>query len=150
MATVTDIAWLAGLMEGEGCFLLRKDGIPVITYNTTDKDVAARVNALWSGMPQNIKRRQPHYKDVYRTSIYSQKACGWMMTLYSFMGARRKAKIACVVADWKSRSYSFRTPPKCEHAATDYYAKGYCYLCYFKVVHRRKLTNDGRTEAWHG
>lgn len=148
MATIANIAWLAGLMEGEGCFLLRKDGIPVITYSTTDKDVAERVNTLWNGMFQNVKRRMPHYKDVFRTSVYSKKACGWMMTMYPFMGFRRKAKIACVVGDWKSRPYNFRTPAKCGHAATDYYAKGYCYLCYFKEVHRRKLANDSRTEVW--
>lgn len=41
--------WLAGLLEGEGCFSVRQDGqrrSPKVLINMTDKDVIERVAAL--------------------------------------------------------------------------------------------------------
>jgi hypothetical protein len=50
--------------------------------------------------------RQPKgkasYLPVFRLAIHGTRAIGWMMTLYAFMGERRRAKILEVIDHWKA------------------------------------------------
>lgn len=60
-------SWLAGILEGEGAFYLRKDkpSVLVIEVEMTDKDVIDRVAALFgtsAGSPRHRAGRQPTYR----------------------------------------------------------------------------------------
>lgn len=110
----SDIAWLAGLLEGEGCFYMRQGGkyrgvpyqrYPAIDVAMTDKDVIMRVCAMWNrkvvGMTGRGKSRNKNWQTLWRAGITGTTAIAWMFTVYPFMGARRKAKIREVVAVWR-------------------------------------------------
>lgn len=53
-----DIIWLAGLLEGEGCFNVRpeKNGQARVSIEMTDKDIVERVSRLFDS---NISTRAP-------------------------------------------------------------------------------------------
>ena len=61
MRSTLDLAWLGGLLEGEGSFMLR-NGSPVIALQTTDRDVLHRAASLMDTKEQGGGRR-PKGKD---------------------------------------------------------------------------------------
>src|SRR5206468_7112381 len=118
---IKEIYWLAGYLEGEGCFTVNpswhsKTGKPpsksfILVVNSTDKDVIKKAAAILrhDASIHEVNKDKYGWKTQYKVSIVGPLAIGWMMTLYSLMGDRRKARIREIIAEWKnyrnSRSY---------------------------------------------
>jgi hypothetical protein len=104
----TDIHWLAGVIEGEGCIGLKRSLYPLITVGMTDLDVVQRIHALWGDRKNQIstcKRDRPKgWKQMYYVSIHGSRAIGWLMTLYPLLGERRKAKAKEVIGVWRNHT----------------------------------------------
>lgn len=129
MPTTREIAWLAGLLEGEGCFQMFKSsspkkGTPIIALNMTDQDIVQRAAALLDGCtPKATPRfaKDGHaLKTMYNTRRCGGRALGWMLTLYPFLGVRRRSKIREIVAQWQSirptkRPYTIGDKRFCSH-----------------------------------
>lgn len=111
MLQVRDVAWLAGLLEGEGSFsiLTVKKGRQAgkrrlqITLMMTDEDVMRRAAVLMGatlygpyGPYQSCK------KPCWQIHVRSHRAAGWMMTLYPLMGVRRREAIESALSEWKT------------------------------------------------
>ena len=112
MLDLNDLRWLAGWLEGEGCFSLHKQihagklyQYPRIVAGSTDKDVLQRVAQLLGvkvlGPYLGLTKRPPRKKPFYECSVTGTGATEWMMTLYTLMGQRRKARIREVLAVWR-------------------------------------------------
>jgi hypothetical protein len=104
MLTIKDIAWVAGLIEGEGCFTFNK-GTPRLAIDMTDKDVldklASFIGGTVNGPYPRKKRNGEPAKDAWELAIYGKHAAGWAMTIYDMMGCRRKLAIEVLVSRWK-------------------------------------------------
>ena len=140
----TIIYWLAGLLDGEGCFDVREKGAPRLSVGMTDQDVIERVatqfgTKMTTTLP--IRRtRGPAYKRMYHARVSGQNAIGWMMTLYALLGFRRQAKVRTIIKAWKASTYRARSrwhngKAHC-HAGREHVARGLCSACY---QHRRKV-----------
>lgn len=92
-----DLAWLAGLLEGEGSFLKAppsSPNCPRISLEMTDKDVVERAASLMDGRAvTRIHLRNPHWKQTYRIVIKGSRAVELMRVLYTDVGARRRSQI---------------------------------------------------------
>ena len=106
--TTKRLYWLAGILEGEGSFALVKstngrgsNRTPQVALQMTDQDVVQQAAVLFQTKTQAYKRLQKHWKTMYATRVYGSVAAGWMMTLYPYMGCRRKAQINHCLAYWK-------------------------------------------------
>ncbi len=113
--TAKDIAWLAGLLEGEGYFGVKAKTSPVISISMTDEDVMARAGALMGCTPTRVNRQHANRKDLYRVQIYGIRAASWMMTVLPLMGARRGQVIKESLAAWHTQVWH-RTHCKRGHA----------------------------------
>ena len=111
MADITDIdiAWLAGLLEGEGCFHIanRIDSYGnkriVIQLCMTDKDIVERAANLLDVPLKCRNRKTKSGKNLYTANVWdSDKAIAWMLTLYPYLGIRRQSKIRDCLAVWKN------------------------------------------------
>lgn len=97
MASDVDIAWAAGLIEGEGCFTWHSDGRhPYFLMDMTDKDVLVKFQTIFPDT--NLRgpyahKNKPQHKPRYRVDAFGPKALHVMQTVYSYMGDRRKAKM---------------------------------------------------------
>ena len=114
MADIKSINWIAGLLEGEGCFGIRTKHNPNIQLYMIDKDIVIRAAQIL-GAHKVIEAKKPTSGNypIYRTIIYGTRAIGWMMTLYGLMGIRRQAKIRTCIETWKlkiRRPYKERIP----------------------------------------
>lgn len=115
MADNKDIHWVAGILEGEGCFAKRAPGHnPVIQLCMTDADIVIRAaNILGCHKVIEQKNQTKAGKKIYRTVLYGSKAIAWMLTLWTLMGARRRIQIEECVRVWKDHckgKYKARTP----------------------------------------
>ncbi len=101
---VASFMWLAGLLEGEGCFTAGA-GWPKIALQMTDYDVVARAAKLFGcGVSTKApeKALTPR-KTVYATIISGAAAIDWMRALQPYMGERRQARINEHIAAWFAR-----------------------------------------------
>lgn len=85
-----DRMWLAGLLEGEGCFAFA--GTPKIILEMTDEDVVERAAFLINSY---VKARtpKPNRKQVFHTEATGERARNVMEAILPHMGKRRSAKI---------------------------------------------------------
>jgi len=108
MVTVKDIAWVAGLLEGEGCFHLNRGRAPTIGIGMTDLDTIERFKFVTKGAQKIHKVEKTNSaiaqlrKPAYSFQIGGSLAIEWMMTMYPLMGLRRKAKIREILHGWKN------------------------------------------------
>ena len=114
--TEVEIAWLAGLLEGEGSFVSKrqvkknKGGseyvyvMPTIKVGSTDLDVIQRVQEMWGAKHlQFHRRRQPHWKDQWIVTRSGEPAVKTMRQILPHMGERRSAKIRELIEAWENR-----------------------------------------------
>jgi hypothetical protein len=98
--------WVAGLLEGEGCFSLHRvkqcGGVyvyPKVQLITTDEDVAVKAAAMLEVTYGNgNKPTLPHHKPRFLVNANGEKAIEIMLTVRDLMGIRRKAKIDEILA----------------------------------------------------
>lgn len=143
----TDLHWLAGLLEGEGCFTLKSSQyptasgfktsfIPTIQLNMTDRDVVERAASLMRlrvGGPY-MHNKKKNAKPMFYIRAGGRRAAGWMMTLYSLMGKRRKEKIYQILSAYNKIPIRFkygRPKAKC-HPEKPMTAHGLCHNCYMR------------------
>lgn len=95
-----DLYWLAGLLEGEGCFGLcvnhNKGKVyryPQIQLRMCDKDVMQRAANLLGAPINKYSQHRPTQSDYYQFSITCQRAAIWMNKLYPLLGKRRQKAI---------------------------------------------------------
>ena len=109
--TSVELAWLAGLLEGEGCFSALKPKpsalkkrpnakrTPDVRVSMQDLDIMERVAALMGGRPiHRMKARNWARRDSYKVQLQGQAALELMRALRPFMGKRRTAKIDEILA----------------------------------------------------
>lgn len=92
------IAWLAGLLEGEGSFLAAPPsdlGRARVALSMCDEDVVARVARLWgvSYCRTNHHERSPKWKPAFRVTLRGAKAIEVMLAVRPHMGTRRQSQI---------------------------------------------------------
>lgn len=95
---MSETAWLAGLLEGEGSFMVyrRSNRRPalIVKVKMTDKDVVERAAVLMGGnkvTPEKDKRE--NNSDCWVARSHGQKAAVVMKAVRPYMGQRRGAKI---------------------------------------------------------
>lgn len=111
MITINDINWLAGWLEGEGSFTIYKKGKYNqfrIEFSSSDLDIIKKTKMIMKSNQTIFLRKQgftslgTKKKPEYYMKVYGSLAIQWMMTLYTLMGVRRKAKIKEILDIWKS------------------------------------------------
>jgi hypothetical protein len=147
-----DLAWLAGLLEGEGCFTAtRADGhtYPVIKLQMCDYDVVRRAASLMGVV--RLETREPRYEHWDRTyvaQLSGQRAAQWMRTLRPFMGERRSRAIEFALARYEPVRL-IRPPTTCVVAGCDapHRARGLCHKHYMTWMRDRAAGREARVIA---
>jgi hypothetical protein len=114
--TTIEIAWLAGLVEGEGCLSYGrtdrrypgKANSIRIHVGMSDRDVIERAAAILGTRllgpypPSPAHRDGSIRKDQWRVIVTQSLAASWMMTLYPLLGQRRQAAARECLAFWRA------------------------------------------------
>ena len=100
--TRENLAWLAGLVEGEGCFQYSKSRCLSLVIAMTDEDVLRKARAI-SGMGHVYGPTRPGgvRKAYWRWAVNRQAdTYALMIALYPWLGSRRQAAVRDVVYRW--------------------------------------------------
>lgn len=102
MRKTVDLAWLAGLFEGEGTMLLAQGRYPKLELTMVDLDVMERVQRV-AGFGTVRSRALKSGKVGHKWCASSPtQAIGLAMTLYPFFGERRRARVQELVAAYSA------------------------------------------------
>ena len=116
--TSEDVAWIAGILEGEGAFLIGNS--IYIQLSMTDRDVVAKAHSLM-GAPTTLRpERNSHgHKPIYRFNVCGNNAAFWMVAIYKHMGGRRRDRIMECLRFWRDQPGHRRTHCMRGHELTD-------------------------------
>lgn len=141
--TELEVAWLAGLLEGEGAFLMYwpppgpggKQYLRLrVQLQMTDRDVVERVHQLVGlGSFYKAKREKPHWKDTYGWTLSArQPVVALLWLLLPHMGERRQQRIReCLAAAAKVEINLRERLSQLEHGLAKYqYGGCRCEVCY--------------------
>lgn len=139
--TPTEAAWVAGLLEGEGCFTLywseRKDKSLYPRFgaqcNMTDKDVIEHLHELCGGTVQGPKIKYTQHgvrgKDQWLWTLGRRAGLSdFLPQILPYMASRRSAKIALMLTTMSE--YPPRDGRAWEHGVSGYKYHGCkCAVC---------------------
>lgn len=95
-----EVAWLAGLLEGEGNFEFNNynRSCPRVRVEMTDKDVVDRVASIIGGKPtvRPAKKYQDHHKQSYVYSASGARLIPLLKRMFPYMSNRRRAKLSAI------------------------------------------------------
>ena len=98
----TDIAWAAGVLEGEGSFSLCGGNSIRVMCTMTDIDILERLQKIFGGKIASIRKREEHWKDAWAWTIFADDALTCMRSILPYMGVRRSEKINMLITHRES------------------------------------------------
>jgi hypothetical protein len=116
-----DIAWLTGLLESEGMFGMSGRSITIVV-NMTDRDIIERAAALMGAHTYDLPVR-PRRKPTWRAQLKGPNAAGWMMTMYAWLGTRRRFQVRHALSEWHAMPY-VRISPDIERSIVETWKTG--------------------------
>lgn len=97
--TTAETAYVAGLLEGEGCFdFNRLPQYPRVRVEMSDADVIERLQALVGGRVTVPAQRQAHHRSTKLLTINGAAARDLMRAVRPWMGRRRRSRIETLLA----------------------------------------------------
>lgn len=98
---IKDIAWSAGLFEGEGYVGVSRPKDTTgkryprlfVRVNMCDKDVIEKMVRLWGGWSWTTERSNPNHRNAHVWEITYKKAREFLCTILVFLGDRRRGQI---------------------------------------------------------
>ena len=119
------LAWLAGVLEGEGSFMMSRNTVknkvyfyPKISVNMSDQDIINRVSSVFNTKTYLVpKDKRGDWKQLYRAQISGARAATLMQQLLPWMSARRASKINEILATYgEIESTEIRRQRACQEA----------------------------------
>jgi len=88
--------WLAGLLEGEGCFRIHTSQTgrtSEVALSMADEDIVRRAALLMCGNVTVDDRHNPRHQPMFRCRVYGKKARKVCRHVLPYMGIRRYERI---------------------------------------------------------
>jgi hypothetical protein len=100
----SDLSWIAGLLEGEGCFTKTGDGrgrvVPRVQLRMTDEDVVRTVGSMLGSAVSYTMPRECGRQPTYKTQVSGGKALDLMRLLLPRMHSRRSKRISDLLREF--------------------------------------------------
>lgn len=99
--TESQIAWLAGIYEGEGSCAITNGRAIRVEIVMTDQDVVDRIHTLTGlGSVHTVPQRTEKHKQAYRWSIGSVDAINFLQAIMPWLGDRREKRATEAINNW--------------------------------------------------
>jgi len=113
---IRDLAYIAGVLEADGCFT-EKHGTPVVVVGMTDEDVVRRLQRMTGSGKVNgpyLNRAGHNVKPMWHWSVDRQhEAYALMVAVYGFLGERRQQRISEILKRWIARPIPNKFKSRC-------------------------------------
>lgn len=94
--TELELAYLAGLLDGEGCFSFSDNGAncirPLVQLIMTDEEIVNWVGSVWGAKVTQFARHRalPHHKPQFRVQVTGEKAVEFCKSIYPYLKVKKK------------------------------------------------------------
>jgi len=141
------VAWLAGLLEGEGTFTAKagRGSWVTISVEMCDRATVVRAAAMLgaSAIWRDANDIDRGWKPTYITKVSGNQARPWMATVRSLMGHRRQAAIDRALASWTPmRLWPVPTVCVVADCGRPHRARGLCHTHYMRWSRYRATGRD--------
>lgn len=102
MLTTNDLYWIAGFLEGEGCFSYRRQ-MRVFASQVQREPLEKLQSLLGGGIYLNRNPQGFGHQPIYQWNLGGPSAAGLIMTIYELLSTRRKYQALSTLSLWKSR-----------------------------------------------
>ena len=107
MSGLNNIAYFAGILDGEGSFFMEKNRgeiyYPTISCEMTDKDVILSLKKFFKvGHVNKIYPRNKNWKISYRWRVRNEPAINILKEILKYLSIRRKAKAKFLIQEHKN------------------------------------------------
>jgi hypothetical protein len=109
MMQTNDIHWVAGFLEGEGCFSCSIRS-PKIEASQKQIEPLEKLKRIYGRKIKSYRKR-----NINNWTIYGTKAIELMMTLFVLMSTNRRNAIRKVISIWRTTSIYNRDKKFCKH-----------------------------------
>ena len=123
-----DIYWLAGILEGEACFIAKKYQHGKyqhrqlrIGVEMCDKDIVERIKKITKATANvTLRNARPNrkHRPRYTINLNGARAIQWAQTIYPLMGERRQTAIREMIKIWKE--FKPRGMKSCHYPIEEY------------------------------
>jgi hypothetical protein len=135
--TDTQVAWLAGIYEGEGsCSIQKKGRAFAVSVMMADEDIVNRIfNLTGIGSVNICRHKNPEHKLYHRWSVSSIGAVEFLEKIIDWLGCRRSEKAKEAINNWRTnRKSATRNDASCIYGHSfdppnKRNKNGSCYLC---------------------
>lgn len=100
--TTEQAAWLAGLLDGEGCFDLTRNS-PRVRVKMSDHDVILRAADLMNARVHVEPPRLSHHKPCMVAQVHGDTAVAVLRSILPYLGARRTEKATAIILAHSNR-----------------------------------------------
>lgn len=91
--TEKDIAWVAGLFEGEGTVSINRGRAAGIAIAMTDRDVLERVQAIFGGKICISYPAKGKWKECHKWYLSVAESEDFLLAIYPYLFSRRRERI---------------------------------------------------------
>ncbi len=101
--TENEIAYVAGLLEGEGCFDYNASNVryPRVRCESTDRDVIYWLRDVIGGRVHTPTKQQPHHKQSYMWVLNGrEKVEPLLRDILPWLKSRRAAKVRLLLRSY--------------------------------------------------
>ena len=139
-----EVAWLAGIYEGEGNCSIRTGRNFRVEIAMTDEDVMQHLYQIVGIGSIKLYPARGAYKPVTRWSVGGKEAVLFLEKILPWLGCRRSERATQAIQNWLSnRSKSTRHDDSCIHGHTyetpNYRRKdGSCHFCGLEASRRHR------------
>ena len=141
--TPEQVAWLAGIYEGEGSCAITSGRAIRVEIVMTDEDTMQRVQSFTGlGSVRSLPPRSENHKPAWRWSIGSADAVEFLQTIMPWLGSRRAERAQKAIENWTSnRKQSTAQDTECvnghSYEAPNKRTKyGTCHMCNLEASKR--------------
>ena len=100
--TTEQAAWLAGLLDGEGCLDFSRNS-PRLRVKMSDHDVVLRAADLMTARVHIEPARQAHHKPCMVAQVHGDAAVSVMRAILPYLGHRRTEKATEIIIAHSNR-----------------------------------------------
>ena len=98
----TELGWVAGFLEGEGCFQGRCKGAVLVSCSQVQREPLERLEKLFGGPIRLYQQKNPKHQPYHRWHLLGDKAADLMMQIFHLMSPRRREQIEWVLRRWSA------------------------------------------------
>lgn len=103
MSESEESSWLAGIIEGEGSFIIKARGAVVVAVTMTDLDVLERIKEYAKfGTIYFITKRKEHWKDSWKYMAFGENAYILTKRVLPLMLNRRRDQAQKLINSYES------------------------------------------------